>query len=331
MQTLNGNLTKENLARDVRKHDRQPLTVVLGFDMETDIGSWTPYYEGLKHGTPRMLQIMADQGVSSTCYFVGQAAKDHPEIVRDVQAAGHEIGCHGLYHETLGDSILPIPGQYGLLPHEVEPRLKLATEWVAEATGTQPRSFRCPRLFGSTHVCNALESLGYISDATYPLYFYGERLTPYHPSSNDWTQPGDMKLIEIPNFADLSIESTDSYGRDRDQWPLFRTESAAAVASHIDGFLEYCRTRDVAPVLCFYFHPWEFWPMLEGPIHYGEGAVCPDPFIIKNCGEYAVEQLGAVISALKARGARFLTAAECALEWSSKSQSQGHEPMLQVA
>ena len=25
--------------------------VVFGFDMETDVGSFTPYYEGVKHGT----------------------------------------------------------------------------------------------------------------------------------------------------------------------------------------------------------------------------------------------------------------------------------------
>src|SRR5690606_34947744 len=107
----------------------------------TDVGSWTPHYEGLVHGTPRMLQVMADHGVRSTCYFVGQAAKDHPEVVREVQAAGHEIGCHSLFHETVGDSIFPIPGHYDLLPHEVQPRLKIATQLVVEAAGKQPRSF----------------------------------------------------------------------------------------------------------------------------------------------------------------------------------------------
>jgi peptidoglycan/xylan/chitin deacetylase (PgdA/CDA1 family) len=316
MQSMNhsaANGIDRNLNAERQTHTQAgEFTVVLGFDMETDIGSWTPYYEGLKHGTPLMLEVMARHGVRSTCYFVGQAAKDHPEVVRDVQSAGHEIGCHSLYHETIGDSIFPIPGQYGLLPQEVEPRLKLATQWVAEAAGTVPRSFRCPRLFGSTAVCNALESLGYISDASYPLYHFAERLAPYHPSRDDWTQKGDLKLIEIPNFANLSIESQDAYGRDRDQWPLFRTASAQALQSHIDGFLE------VEPVLCFYFHPWEFWPMLEGLIHYGEGAVFPDPFLIKNCGDYAVEQLDVLIGALKKRGAQFLTAGECAAQWQTK-------------
>ena len=65
----------------------EPITVVLGFDMETDVGSWTPFYEGLVHGTPLLLNLLADKGVKATCFFVGQAAQDHPEVLRDVQAA----------------------------------------------------------------------------------------------------------------------------------------------------------------------------------------------------------------------------------------------------
>ena len=297
-------------------NDRErQLTVVFGFDMETDVGSWTPFYEGLVHGTPLLLDLMERKAVKSTCYFVGQAAKDHPQVVLDVKAAGHEIGCHSLYHETVGKSLFPIPGMRDLLDHEVEPRLKLATEWVEEVADVRPVSFRSPRLFGSTAVCNALERLGYVSDASYPMYHYGEPIVPYHPSRDDWTKVGDSRLIEIPNFANLSIESRDPYGRDRDQWPLFRTEGAAALLKHVDAFIAYCREKDKPAVLCFYLHPWEFWPMPQGPIHFGEGAVVPDPFLVKNCGPYALEQFGFLIDGLKQRNARFVTAAQCAEEW----------------
>ncbi len=294
------------------------ITAVFGFDMETDVGSFTPFYEGLVHGTPLVLNLLAEKGVRSTCFFVGQAAKDHPQVALDVKSAGHEIGCHSLYHETVGKSIFPIPGLPDLLPHEVLPRLKINTEWVEEITGDRPVSFRCPRLFGSNAVCNALEELGYVADASYPMYRFMDRITPYHPSRDDWTQVGDLSLVQIPNFADLTIDSHDPYGRDRDQWPLFRTESAKALSGHIDAFINYCRARKQPAVLCFYFHPWEFWPMPQGPIHYGEATVIPDPFIVKNCGDYALRQLGLLIDQLKDRGATFQTAAECAAEWRTR-------------
>jgi len=36
--------------------------------------------------------------------------------------------------------------------------------------------------------------------------------------------------------------------------------------------------------------------------------VLPDPFIVKNCGPYAVEQLNILIDMLKAEGAEFIQA-----------------------
>ena len=288
------------------------LTVVLGFDMETDIGSWTPFYEGLAHGTPVILDILARHGITATFFFTGEAARKDPAAVQAVRAAGHEIGAHTLFHETVGDSLFDIPGMMPILPEEVPHRLELCTQWVQQVAGVRPVSFRCPRLFGSTAVVNALEGLGYVADASYPMYYFRERLAPYHPSREDWTQPGDLTIVELPNFADLSMASHDPYGRDRDQWPLFRTEGAPALLSHIDGFAGYCRQRGVDPFLCFYFHPWEFHPMPQGEVRFGEGGVTPDPFITKNTGPYAAEQLSLLIAALQARGARFLQARQAA-------------------
>lgn len=290
------------------------ITVVLGFDMETDVGSWSPYYEGLLHGTPKLLRMLEERDATATFFFTGDSAREYPQVVRDVKSAGHEVGCHALYHETVGDPLFEIPGVKPLLPEEVPLRLRVATEWVAEALGDQPISFRCPRLWGSTAVLNALEDLGYVADASYPLYYYEERLAPYHPSREDWTQVGDMRILEIPNFADMSIDSTDEYGRDRDQWPLFRTESAESLMVHLDAFVGYVTERDQPPVLCFYFHPWEFIDIPDS-YTYGEGTVVPHPFLIKNCGDYAAEQLGLTMDALARRGASFTTARDLAASW----------------
>lgn len=289
------------------------LEVLLGFDMETDIGSWTPFHEGLRHATPGILDIFARHEAQGTFYFVGHSAREVPESLLSVLEAGHEIGAHSLYHETVGDPIFPIPGLHPLLPSEVFFRLEQNTLWIQEVCGLRPVSFRCPRLFGSTAVCVALEELGYLSDASYPMYFYRDRLEPYHPSREDWTKPGKMRLVEIPNFANLAAPSADEFGRDRDQWPKFRTESANALLGHIDQYLDLLDSRGVRrKVLSFYFHPWEFHPMPEGLIRFGEGAVFPDPFIVKNCGRYALKQFDLLLSGLRQRGASFRTAAEIA-------------------
>jgi peptidoglycan/xylan/chitin deacetylase (PgdA/CDA1 family) len=284
--------------------------VILGFDMETDIGSWTPFYEGLVQGTPRILELLAKHNVSGTFFFTGEAAKLNPQVVEAVAKANHEVGCHSLYHETVGDELFPIPGVKPILPEETFFRIKKATEVVEGVLGEKVTSFRAPRLWGSTAMVNALEDLGYTADASYPLYFYKERLVPYRPSKDDWTKEGNMKILEIPNFADMTIESNDEYGRDRDQWPLFRTEGAERLLVHVDNMLEFYKEKKLPSTICLYLHPWEFHEMPEGLIHYGEGSVLPDPFITKNCGEVAVRELDKLIGQLKKRGGKFRQARE---------------------
>lgn len=289
---------------------KETMRLMLGFDMETDIGSWTSFYEGFRAGAKVILDILDKHGLKATFYFTGDSARKNPDIVHMVRDKGHEIGCHTLFHETIGDPLFEIPGMMPILPEEVENRIGKATQWVEEVAGVRPTSWRCPRLFGSTAVVNALENLGYTSDASYPMYFFKDRLVPYHPSREDWTKEGDMNLLEIPNFADLSMESHDQYGRDLDQWPLFRTEGAEALLQHIDGYRVFCEQRGETPFYCFYLHPWEFHPMIEGLIHSGEGAVLPDPFIVKNCGPYAAEQFDKMLEAILARGGKFYRACD---------------------
>ncbi|RTZ83897.1 MAG: hypothetical protein DSY95_06860 [SAR324 cluster bacterium] len=294
------------------------IQVVFGIDMETDIGSWTPFYEGVTNGTPLLLNLFAKKSIPVTAFWVADTAQRFPEIVREMESAGHETGTHSLYHETVGDSLFEIPGTYPLLPEEVQPRIKLATDILEDIVGHKVVSWRCPRLFGGTHVTNALEALGYECDATYPMYFYNEQLFPYHPSQENWTEQGSLNLIEIIQFADMGMESKVDYGRDKDQWPLYRTQSTEAFIPHIESFMSYLEKNDQSQkpiVLCFYFHPWEFWEMPEGVIHFGEGGVLPDPFLTKGCGKYCLNQVELLIDWLKSKEAAFLTAGQCARKW----------------
>lgn len=281
---------------------------LIGVDMETDVGSFTPFYEGVKNGTPRLLELFKEKGVQGTFFFTGECARENPDIARLVAESGNEVGAHSLYHETVGDELFPIPGVKPLLPHEVKPRLELAGQWIQEASGVKPVSFRSPRLWGSTAVVNTLEELGYLTDASYPMYFYRERFAPYHPSREDWTQEGDSPILEIPNFADMTMESQDpGLERDRDQWPLFRTEGAEEVLRRIDSFIDFCRQRNERQCVCLYIHPWEFWPMKES-FNFGEATVIPDPFITKNCGDIALVEMCKLIDGMLERDFLFKTA-----------------------
>jgi peptidoglycan/xylan/chitin deacetylase (PgdA/CDA1 family) len=290
------------------------ISVVIGVDTETDIGSFTPFYNGVEKGTPLLMDLFEKKGIPATFFMVAEAAQKFPELTREIKQRGFEVGCHTIHHETIGDPLFEIPLVKPVLPEEIPHRLEVATAMIAEVIGEAPQSFRAPRLWGSTIMVNTLEKLGYLADATYPLYYYQERVTPYYPSAKDWTQEGNLSILEIPNFADLTIESHDQYGRDRDQWPLFRTEGAESLMKHVNSMIAYCADRNLPAVFCFYIHPWEFIEM-PSRLSYGEATVEPLQFIIKNCGPRALTELSKVIDAFKDKGAHFYSAAGLAHQW----------------
>lgn len=290
--------------------NKNDIYVLIGVDTETDVGSNTPYYEGVKYGTPKLIDLFEKKGIKATFFVTGDCAKKNPDVIKKIYESGNEVGAHSLYHETVGDPLFPLPGDNPLLPHEVEPRIKINTDILENITGEKPISFRSPRLMGSTAVVNALENLDYKVDASYPMYFYRERFTPYYPDREDWTKEGNSNILEIPNFADMTMESKDpGLERDRDQWPLFRTEGAEALIEKIDNYLGFCEENDYGKFLCFYIHPWEFHPM-ESEYSFGETTVIPYDFITKNCGDKALEEWEKVIDNLLERDAKFVMAKE---------------------
>ena len=60
------------------------IRTVLGFDMETDIGSWTSFYDGFRIGTPRILEILDRRGVTATFFFTADSAQKNPDISNNV-------------------------------------------------------------------------------------------------------------------------------------------------------------------------------------------------------------------------------------------------------
>lgn len=78
--------------------------------------------------TPRVLDLLAAKGARATFFVLGEQVVAHPELVRDMAAAGHEIGIHGWDHTDFD------------LPSQTE----RAGAVLAEL-GVEARLFRPPR------------------------------------------------------------------------------------------------------------------------------------------------------------------------------------------
>jgi peptidoglycan-N-acetylglucosamine deacetylase len=288
--------------------------VILSFDMEPDIGSWTSSCRGVEFGTPEILRILASHNVRASFLFTGREALAYPTLVTAVAAAGHEIGCHTMYHETLGEAVFSMPGDAPVLESEIAGRLILATETITRVAGVRPVSFRAPRLFGSSKMVQVLVDLGYAADSSLPAYFYGRSFLPYRPSSEDWTKPGDLPLVEIPVFYDVEVSADTDKHRSRDQWPMLRLKGREWFADLCQRlFCHLERNREQSP-LCVYLHPWEFVKVPE-TIVTDEASITFKPFLHHHCGEYALCALDEFITAMKQLGASFTTMQEYAGTW----------------
>ena len=289
-----------------------PRTVILSFDMEPDVGSWTSQTRGVRAGSPAILRLLRKRGVGASFLFTGREARACPEVVRTIRDDGHEIGCHTLCHETVGQPVYDVPVGGFILEEEIPHRLALATDAVADVAGVRPVSFRAPRLFGSSALIRALAELGYKADSSLPAYFHGRDFTPYRPALDDWTRPGVAPLVEIPVFYDLDV--TDGGGaaaRGRDQWPQLRMQGGRAFAALCRRMFERLEARRSPPLLCVYLHPWEFVPIAP-TLRTDECTIHLDAFLHEHTGTDALQALDEWLGLMNDDGITWTTMADLA-------------------
>jgi peptidoglycan-N-acetylglucosamine deacetylase len=85
--------------------------------------------------TPAILEILRAAGARATFFFVGESARRHPDLVRRVAAAGHEVGAHSDTH----------PWWFSLAPPwRVAREVSASAETLASLAGRAPIHFRPP-------------------------------------------------------------------------------------------------------------------------------------------------------------------------------------------
>jgi polysaccharide deacetylase family protein (PEP-CTERM system associated) len=59
---------------------------------------WDSYESRLEVNAERLLALLAEYQVKATFFVLGHVARHHPDLVRRIDQAGHEIGVHGYWH-----------------------------------------------------------------------------------------------------------------------------------------------------------------------------------------------------------------------------------------
>jgi peptidoglycan/xylan/chitin deacetylase (PgdA/CDA1 family) len=133
-------------------------------------------------GIPLILELLGRHGIRTTFFVPGGVALAHPETVRSIAAAGHEIACHGWLHESTD----------GFSRAQELELIERSTDALAEVVGERPVGYRAGLADVNGQTWDILRELGYLYSSNLPT-----SLWPYrHPGEG----PG---LVEIPLHAAL--------------------------------------------------------------------------------------------------------------------------------
>ena len=85
--------------------------------------------------TRRVLEVLARTRHRATFFVLGEKARRHPDVLREIHAGGHTLGIHGDFHDRLHSF---------RWSRSVRDAIVRAEDAVEAATGEQPRFFRPP-------------------------------------------------------------------------------------------------------------------------------------------------------------------------------------------
>jgi peptidoglycan-N-acetylglucosamine deacetylase len=100
--------------------------------------------------TPRILDILREQGTRASFFVIGRFAQQYPAIIRRIHAEGHTLGNHTLDHDRFGINRNRAYWQHQLLATQ---------EIVADITGRPPLLFRPPMGFKNWNVARAAREM----------------------------------------------------------------------------------------------------------------------------------------------------------------------------
>jgi len=157
---------------------------------------------GPRVGAKRLLEMLARRGIPATFFVPGHTLTTFTDDTDAILAGGHELGCHGWFHEDFAE----------LAGEQARDVLGRSVEAVRAVTGATPAGFRAPYWSLGSETLELVEAAGFVYDSSlmaddYHLYRvrHGDRHST--AAGTEWGAPG--RLVEAPVYWAM------------DDWPHF--------------------------------------------------------------------------------------------------------------
>src|SRR5262245_7633612 len=203
--------------------------------------SWESRTLRVERNMDRMLELMAETGVSCTCFVLGWIAERRPSLVARIADEGHEIASHGYGHDLIGT----------LSPDAFRDDVERSKKILEDVSGVEVTGYRAPSFSITDWAIPILQEAGYTYDSSsFP--------TIAHDRYGTLTGVGpDAAIVELrPGFHEICV-STLNVGARGLPW------GGGAYFRLIPYRLFRWGVRRVqrsGRPYVFYIHPWEIDP-----------------------------------------------------------------------
>ena len=160
--------------------------------IEIPMDQWSGFERRVQGSMQKLLDLMARYDVTATCFVLGRVAEEHPDLVRRIHDAGHEIATHGYSHEKI----------YDLSPDRFRRELRRSIDLIQNVTGERVLGHRAPYFTITEDSLWALDILrdeGVLYDSSiHPVlnYRYGIPNADRQPSYIE--SEGGERMLEVP-------------------------------------------------------------------------------------------------------------------------------------
>jgi len=197
----------------------------------------------VEQSTRKVLELLAAFHLHGTFFVLGWVAERYPSLVREIHAAGHDIGCHSYSHRLI----------YRLSPGQFRDDTRRALAAIQDAAGVAVQAYRAPTFSITSRSLWALEillELGITVDSSiFPTrsHLYGIPNAPRLPFR---IRIQGSDLLEFP-LPTLKVGS----------WGLPVTGGVyLRLFPYRFQALALNKMESGAEPIVLYFHPWELDP-----------------------------------------------------------------------
>jgi peptidoglycan/xylan/chitin deacetylase (PgdA/CDA1 family) len=198
---------------------------------------------GPRVGVPRILALLERERIPSTWFVPGHTLETFPANTDGILAGGHELACHGWYHEDFSE--LTGDAQSAIFERSVEA--------VRKVTGAPPKGFRAPYWALGMRTLELALGAGFSYDSSLmadDYQPYRVRLGDRHSTEDGSTFGAESDLVEVPISWSM------------DDWPYFEPgpgrdglSAPSRVLEIWTGELRYAHAHAPGGLLTITMHP----------------------------------------------------------------------------